>query len=270
VFSWVRRYQKPFLGFLLLIVALQLFAWDLKEGGFWNVPSRLFVTVSSFPIKAVNSGIQKVKYVGKWMRLMGELIKENEDLTKEVLALKAEKRELEGVNRENARLRSLLNFQERRPLSTILARVIAEEPTNIFKTILIDKGKKDRLDKGMAVVTAGGVVGQIIRVSSTTSQVLLITDNNSSIDVLIERSRAKGILTGWRGEVCQIKFLGRTEDVTVGDSVITSGLGGVFPKGLDVGKVKEIDKKGWGVFQGAYVYPSIDFGKLEEVLVVLE
>jgi len=270
VFSWVRRYQKPFIGFLLLIVALQLFAWDLKEGGFWNVPSRLLVSVSSLPLKAVNSGIQKVKYAGKWVRLMGELIKENEALTKEVLALRAEKREWEGVNKENARLRNLLNFQERRPLSTVLARVIGEEPTNIFNTILIDKGERDHLNKGMAVVTAGGVVGQIIRVASTNSQVLLITDNNSSIDVLIERSRAKGILTGWRGEICQIKFLGRTEDVTVGDSVITSGLGGVFPKGLDVGVIKEVDKKGWGVFQSAYVYPSVDFGKLEEVLVVLE
>ena len=99
---------------------------------------------------------------------------------------------------------------------------------------------------------------------------MCIRDSNSSIDVLIERSRAKGILTGWRGEVCQIKFLGRTEDVMLGDSVITSGLGGVFPKGLEVGKVKEVDKKGWGVFQNAYVYPSVDFGKLEEVLVVLE
>lgn len=270
MFSWVRRYQKAILGILLLIITLQLIAWDIKEGGFWNMPSRILVRVSLVPLKAAGGAARGLKAAGEWFHQKKTLLNENDDLRREVAELKAERRDLEEILRENIRLRSLLRFTERQPYATLLAHVIGEEPTNSFRTILIDKGKKDRLDRGLAVVTADGVVGQIVRTASSTSQVLLMTDANSSVDVLIERSRAKGILTGWRGDMCQIKFLARTEDVKEGDRVITSGLGGVFPKGLDVGTVEEAEKKSWGIFRKAYVSPSVDFGKLEEVLVVRE
>jgi len=267
---WDRRYQKPFLAIFLLIVFLQLIAWDLKGGGFWDTPYNILITVSSLPLKAVTGAVHSVKGMRERVILTKNLREENLSLRKEIASLKAERREAEEIARENARLRDLLDFRERRSFPTLLSHVIGGDPTNSFQTIFIDKGKKAHLSPGMAVVTAGGIVGQIMKVAPTTSQVLLMTDNNSSVDVLIERSRAKGILTGWRGEVCQIKYLGRTEDVQVGDMVITSGLGGVFPKGIEVGTVKEVEKKSWGVFQRAYVYPSVDFGKLEEVLVVRE
>jgi len=122
----------------------------------------------------------------------------------------------------------------------------------------------------MAVISAAGVIGQILKTAPHYATVLLITDYNSAIDSIVQRTRAKAIVEGKGENRCQLKYLLRTEEVAVGDAVVTSGLAGNFPKGLMVGEIKGVDKKGHGVFQYAELVPSVDLTKLEEVFVVME
>jgi len=113
-------------------------------------------------------------------------------------------------------------------------------------------------------------VGQILKTSPHYATVLLITDYNSGIDAIVQRTRAKGIVEGKEGNRCQLKYLLRTEDVEPGDVVITSGLDGKFPKGLMVGEIQKMDKRNFGVFQYAELVPKVDLARLEEVFVITE
>jgi len=150
------------------------------------------------------------------------------------------------------------------------AEVIGRDPSFWFKSVMIDKGERDGVKKGMAVISPRGVIGQVLKIAPHYATVLLITDYNSAVDCVVERSRAKAIVEGKGENRCQLKYLLRAEEVAVGDVVITSGLGGNFPKGLMVGEVKKVDKKGHGVFQYAELVPSVDMTRLEEVFVVME
>ncbi|OGP66144.1 MAG: rod shape-determining protein MreC, partial [Deltaproteobacteria bacterium RBG_13_47_9] len=150
------------------------------------------------------------------------------------------------------------------------AEVIGQDPSSWFKSVTIDKGERDGVKQGMAVVSPIGIIGRILKTAPHYATVLLITDYNSAVDSIVQRTRAKAIVEGKGENRCQLKYLLRTEEVAIGDAVVTSGLGGNFPKGLMVGEVKKVDKKGHGVFQYAELVPSVDFAQLEEVFVIME
>jgi len=150
----------------------------------------------------------------------------------------------------------------------VVAEVIGQDPTSWFKSMTINKGERDGVRKGMAVISPDGVVGQILKTSPNHATVLLITDYNSAVDTIVERTRAKAIVEGKGENRCQLKYLLRAEEVIVGDVVITSGLGGIFPKGLKVGEITNVDKEGHGIFQYAELVPGVDLTKLEEVAVI--
>ncbi len=122
----------------------------------------------------------------------------------------------------------------------------------------------------MAVIVPEGVVGQILKTGPRHATVLLLTDYNSAIDAIVQRTRAKAIVEGRGENRCQLKYLLRSEDVVVGDLVVTSGLGGNFPKGLLVGEIRKVEQREHGIFQYAELVPSVDLTKLEEVLVIPE
>ncbi|OQX24085.1 MAG: rod shape-determining protein MreC [Desulfobacteraceae bacterium IS3] len=172
------------------------------------------------------------------------------------------------IELSNFRLRSLLNFRRTVDVRVLAAEVISKDPSPWFKSIVIDKGKADGLAKGMPVVVPQGIVGLIADVSYRYSTVLLIVDQNSAVDSLIQRTRARGILKG-DGTACLFKYVLRKHDIKEGDTVISSGLDGVFPKGLVLGRVMEIIRSNSGIFQEVSVIPSVDFENLEELLVVV-
>jgi rod shape-determining protein MreC len=132
---------------------------------------------------------------------------------------------------------------------------------------VIDRGTQDGIVKGSAVLAPEGIVGQVFLASAHAARVLLVSDHNSGVDAIVQRTRAQGIVQGTVDAGCVLKYVKRTEDVQLGDDVITSGLDGIFPKGLPIGRVVEVDKRGRGLFQHAEVKPSVDFDQLEEVLV---
>jgi rod shape-determining protein MreC len=121
----------------------------------------------------------------------------------------------------------------------------------------------------MAVVNASGVVGRLVAVSQHYAKVLLIIDQNSAVDGMIQRSREKGIVKGLTEKICKLDYVVKTGDVVVGDTVITSGMGRVFPKGLPVGEVREVTSSPGELFKDIKIRPMVDFSKLEELLVIL-
>ena len=195
---------------------------------------------------------------------------ENEKLQRRVAELQNENHLMKEMALANVRLRSLLEFRQHMVSSMVGAEVVGQDPSPWFKSVTIDKGERQGLRKGMAVISPEGVVGQILKTSPHYATVLLITDYNSGIDAIVQRTRAKGIVEGKEGNRCQLSYLLRTEDVEPGDVVITSGLDGKFPKGLMVGEIQKMDKRNFGVFQYAELVPKVDLARLEEVFVITE
>ncbi len=173
------------------------------------------------------------------------------------------------VEKSNARLRHLLNFKPSRPQQVLPAEVIGIDPSAWSKTIIIDKGSADGVKKGFSVVVPEGIVGQIISVARHYSKVLMIIDPNSAVDAMLQRNRARGIVKGADDGTCLFDYALRKHEILEGDTVISSGLDGVFPKGLQLGRVTRIVKNDAGIFQTVTVTPFVDFEKIEEVLVVI-
>jgi rod shape-determining protein MreC len=167
---------------------------------------------------------------------------------------------------ENARLRKLLDFKDTLHGDLVASRVIGWDATGLAHTLTISRGTRDGIVKGAAVLAPEGVVGQVFLASRDAARVLLISDDNSGVDAIVQRTRARGILQGAEG-ACGLKYVKRSDDVQPGDMVLTSGLDGIFPKGLPIGVVVTVDKRGQGLFQYAQVKPRVDLEALEEVLV---
>jgi rod shape-determining protein MreC len=171
---------------------------------------------------------------------------------------------------ENRRLSEMLDLARRTPCKTLAARVVAEGPSQWFKSIVINRGTADGVDRGFPVVTSLGVVGRVVETAPHYCQVLRITDPNSAMDARIARNRVRGVVVGGgKNGPCSFKYVEKKEDVEPGDAVVTSGLDRVFPRGLAVGSVCAVSKGGEGMFQEISIMPHVNFSKMEEVLVVL-
>lgn len=193
---------------------------------------------------------------------------ENERLRKRVLELEMERNRFLEAEATNQQLRHLLDFRSHLPAAGITASIIANSASNWFQSCSIDKGTADGVRKGMSVVTPLGVVGRVVEVAARSAKVLLLTDPNSGIDVMVQRTRARGIVSGSLENGTVLKYIKRTEDVQVGDRLITSGLDGVFLKGLMVGTVTKVRKESLGLFQVIEVMPAVSLARTEIVLVV--
>ena len=170
----------------------------------------------------------------------------------------------------NARLRDLINFQRNISERVVAAEVIGKDPSAWFKTVIIDKGKADGLTRGLPVVISQGIVGQVIEVSNHYAKVMLIVDSNSAVDSLVQRTRARGVIKGEATAQCRLDYVLRKNDVRIADTIVSSGLDGVYPKGLRIGYVSQVIEHDANIFHEVIITPFVDFEKLEEVLVVLE
>jgi len=194
---------------------------------------------------------------------------ENETLNKSLNELIEKNNQLHEIELANTRLRELLNFQQTLTHQVVAAEVIGKDPSGWFKTVIIDKGRSDGLQKGLAVVLPTGIAGQVIEVSGHYAKVMLIIDPNSAVDALVQRSRARGIIKGASEDQCRFEYVLRKNDVQIGDTVIASGLDGVYPKGLRIGRISDLSERSSDIFYEITVTPFVDYEKLEEVLVIL-
>ena len=167
------------------------------------------------------------------------------------------------------RQRRLLEFEQINQDKKVFAEVVGEVKRGFSKLLVLNKGSKDGIKRNFAVVTPEGVVGKIQSVTPYGSVVQLITDPNSQFPVLVQRNRAKAMIQGNLEGSLNIVHFPRRTDLEKGDLVITSGLAGIMPKGLAVGRVSSIEKKEFGLFQNANLTPAVDLNRLEEVIVIL-
>lgn len=196
------------------------------------------------------------------------LREENRHLRTEVLRLQREAEERREREMAYRRLADMLEYREETGYNMVVAAVIGQDATNLFRTVLINKGKRDGLERNLAVVTPGGAAGRIIRVYSTTARVLLLTDRSSGVDAVVQRTRDQGVVQGLGLQQLEMKYLSRQSTVAVGDTVVTSGMEGVFPKGVRIGTVKNV-KKGGYLLQKVEISPPDGLDRLEEVFVLM-
>jgi rod shape-determining protein MreC len=202
-----------------------------------------------------------------------ELRRRNEELQSLADSLMIENVRLKELESENETLRQLLQFTQANPTysyraAEVVGHVIGQDPSNLLRYIIIDIGTGDGVAKGMPVVTDRGLVGRIVEASSRSSKVLMITDVSSSVNAIIQSSRATGIVEGKADGGLVMKYIPQPVTVNIGDIILTSGLGATFPKRLVIGQVTDIHKRDIELFQQAEIKPTVDFERLEIVLII--
>src|SRR5690554_6448626 len=196
--------------------------------------------------------------------------KDNALLTKKVDELENQLFEMEEVRKENVRLKQLLKFGVDIPMEKVLAQVVSWDASNEFRVLRINKGSRDGLREMSPVITMNGLVGYVYRLTPNYADILTILDQNNRVDSIVARTRSHGVVEGASDFKARLKHLNRTEKVEVGDEIITAGLGNIYPKGIRVGTISKIDKENYGITQSIVVTPSVNFHKLEEVVVLID
>ena len=195
--------------------------------------------------------------------------KKNVSYQKRIDELEGEIAQFQELRRENKRLKDLLQFGTGVDYKKILAQVVAWDASSDFRVIRINKGLADGVTLQSPVITANGLVGYIYRLTDSFADILTVLDNNNRVDGLIQRVRAHGIVEGYNSEKSIMKYVSRAEPIILGDVVITSGLGNIYPKGIRVGKVSRIERESYGITQNVEITPAVDFGRLEEVVILV-
>ncbi len=271
MFGLIKRYRELLLVAVLLLVPLGVFFAHAKRASERSRFDRAVVWLATPVEKVVAWGV--TGFVRGWngyVALRGSHERANA-LTGRVVALELERQQLLSARGEAERLQRLLSFAElsgeRRYLG---ARVIGIRLGTVGRQLLtVDRGSDDGVAPMMPVVVAEGVVGRVHAVAGRTADVLVLTDLNSSIAVRVERTRARANVRGMgKPDLARLDYALRTEDVIEGDPLVTSGTDGVYPRGLPVGKVTQLDRRQHGLFQDARVVPAVDVTRLEEVLVL--
>lgn len=195
-----------------------------------------------------------------------DLDRQNRELRTENEVLRQQVRALGEAGRENSRLTHLLNLTEHTGFKTIGARVIGRDAGNWWKSIQIDRGSNDGLRANMTVLNADGLIGKVVECTRGEARVLLLIDPNCKVSALLQDAREPGVVAG-----TQMTYVNRAATIKPGESVITSGLGGIFPKGILIGTVVSAQlNPQTGMYQDVTIKPAVDFRRLEEVVVILE
>ena len=266
----INRIKIFWIWALLIFIALFFISANLGGKRSWDPSEQLVIEIIA-PLQIfINETINLTERV--WLKYFGLINTHNENIRmkKELDSLKIENYLYQEMLAANQRLQQLLQFRNMSDQPVIAAQVIGRDPTGWFQSVIIDKGKNSGIKLNMPVVNAEGVVGKLVSVSNNYSKVLLIIDQNSSVDCIIQRSRDDGILKGLSSGVCKLDYVLKSSDVHVGDVVVTSGLGGIFPKGIPVGEVTDVEDPPGELFKDVRIRPAVDFSKLEELLIILK
>jgi rod shape-determining protein MreC len=265
---FLRKYKTAILIIALLAIALMMLSVNLKYGAERGFFSKIVLQAVAPVQKGLNASIKSIR--DAWLRyifLVG-IEEENKNLKKKINELKSVIISYQEGYLEAQRLKKLLSLTDDYNYNFIPARVIGREQAALSKTILINKGTVQGLKAGMPVVVPPGLIGRLVDVSWHASKVLLFIDENSNIDAIVQRTRMQGIISGAGSRGLILKYISKTQDVQEGDVIVSSGMGGVFPKGLLIGQVSHVDRLEASLFLKINVAPFVDFSKLEEVLVL--
>lgn len=267
--GFFRHYRFPIIVGLFLLAALAFFSFKAGRAPVAEPAGRWLMELIGPAQRAVTSLGDQLDSIWRRYFALVQAAQENQRLSRQVASLRQQLVDLEELRRANQRLKALLNFKQTLDYPMVAAEVVGSDPSGHFRTVIIDKGTTAGVQTLMPVVCAQGAVGRVIWASPHYAKLLLLIDPNSGVDVLVQRSRARGIVEGQAGGGLNLKYVVHTEEVAPGDRVITSGAAGVFPKGVLVGTVSSVKKEKLGTFQKIEVEPAVDFNRLEEVLVIL-
>jgi rod shape-determining protein MreC len=192
---------------------------------------------------------------------------ENEQLKRQLGELQVQIQQERALAERARQLERLLGFKQELTIETIPATVIGASASLEFRGITIDKGSNTNVNANMAVIAPTGLVGRVVTPTQQAAKVQLLIDRNAAAGALVERSRAQGIVIGENKDTLRMDFVVATADVKKGDTIVTSGVDGIYPKGFVIGKIDEVNN-GNGIYKAIRVRPSVDFNTLEEVLVV--
>lgn len=264
------RYRKFLAAAFTLVVLVSLMGLTARERETVMFLEQAILGVFT-PVQSWFSGLAAGIRGGiSDIQAFSRLRAENETLRAKADAYDATLHLLEELEIENERLRALLGFNQAVPFEYVVADVVARNPDNWFSRVTINRGSADGIAKDMPVVTSEGLVGRIVQVSTGVAVVELLTDRDSAAGALIQSSRDAGVARGQGSDTPLLSMLlfVREAEVNVGDAVVTSGLGEIYPSGLFIGRVVEVHKENYGLIKSALVRPGVEFGRLEEVLVI--
>lgn len=262
------RYRTPLLIVLAVLLVISVLSLSLKQSPALSRVQGLVITVTS-------PGLQALGYLGRSVKRLWlgyfDLVgarQENIQLRQTLEEYRQKEVRYQEAQQALTRLEGLLDMKRQVALPVIGARIIAYDPSLWSRCALIDQGKAQGVKNGLPVLAPEGIVGRVVETYPQYSKVMLIVDRKSGAEAMVQRSRVRGILKGKGGWSCSLDFVPKSADVQVGDLVLASGLGGIYPKGLVFGKVTEANKKNPGVYQEIEVAPTVDLAALDEVLVI--
>ena len=264
-----RRY-----GFALLVLSAFIFPFafyssDVSTRRDLSLVEKIVYTISrplEFSFNIVTQ--QSSSFIKSYVDLRGAR-EESEQLRDENSKLSVQIQMLREVEKENERLQKLLNFVRKVNFKFVSGHVQSGDPSFLYRSIRLNRGDSDGVLPGMAVVAAEGAVGVVMRTLKSYSDVLLLNDPNSNLDVIVARNRRRGMLEGSSGQGMLFKYADRGSRVIVGDEIVTSGLTGPFPRGIVVGRVTRIRVEPDGVSQMIEVEPAVNFAEVSEALILL-
>jgi len=216
--------------------------------------------------RSVSSVVSSVRQVWNGYIGLRHVRQENDELKRQLADAQIELQQQRALADRSRGLEALLKLRDQTSVSTTAAEIIAAGATPDFRTLTINKGTRDGLRTGMAVIAPAGIVGRIVVPSRRAAKVQLLIDRNAAAGAIVERSRAQGVIVGGGDDQLHLDYVSEAADIVAGDIVMTSGIEGVYPKGFMIGRVESVEKGG---VKRILVRPAVDFRALEEVLVVL-
>ncbi len=262
------RYRVVLTSGVLMILSLHLVSTGVRPGDLSSRPeSVLLEALRPFQVSISRLSEGGSDIVQNYLDLI-HAREENVRLRAELAKVKGDRARLAELEIENRHLSELLELKDALGVDAVAANVIGSDANGLARTLVLGEGASEGLRPGMAVLSIQGVVGKIIATSEHASRVLLIDDHNSALDAFDQRSRARGIIAGMVDDGITMKYVDRSQDIRNGDVIVTSGLDGIFPRGLLVGTVEGVSRGGPGMFLGVTVAPAVDFRSLEQVMVV--
>jgi rod shape-determining protein MreC len=249
-------------GVCLLLLTLQM------RGGAAGASDALAIFTT--PVQTVVSRVNRTAF-GLWSTYQDwkNVRAENRRLRDEAQRLRVESLRVSEVDEENRRLRRLLQLKEALPLETISGEIIGREWGGWVRSLTVNRGRTSRVVRLTAVIGPDGLIGRIVDVRGGSSVVQVLTDPASTVGAHVVRTRTPGIIEGEARGTIRFKFMARDgAGIQVGDMVVTSGLGGLFPRGIPIGRVRSIDDRGSALFHYAQIAPAVDFARIDEVLLL--
>ncbi len=262
--------RRPTLLFIVVLSLLFVLMSASRRTRYIGETRTLFersvMTIFSPVPKAVNWVGGNVEDMYHGYLDMRRAVNENLQLHRKIASLTTENLKLRQSESDLRRLRSLLGYSEQFSMNTSMAHTIMLDTSGRFKAIIIDRGSADGVEVNDAIVNANGLIGRVVLTTKDLSKVQLVTDANCSVGSLIERTRRQGILRG-DGAGAILHDIPSLADVQVGDRVLTAGIDGIYPKGIPVGTIVRAEP-GQDLFKQIQVSPLVDFGSVEEVIVI--